>query len=88
MFSGLIVSYLIILIILYILGKSIWRPLFLIFNILFQGALGASGIYVFNLLLRLLEIQVPLNPFNALFVGYLGLPGLLALLAALYMIKV
>lgn len=88
MFTGLIISYLLVLIILYILGKSLWKPLFILFNLLFQGALGALGIYLFNTLAAFLSLQIPLNPFNSLFVGYLGIPGGLVLLAARYLIKV
>lgn len=88
MFSGLILVYLFVLVVLYILSKNLWKPLFLVFGAFFQGAVGAFGIYLFNLLANYFGIEIPLNPFNSLFVGFLGLPGVLALLAAKYLIKI
>lgn len=88
MSSGLILAYLIILALLYVLGKNFWKPLFVLFSLLFQGALGALGLYLFNMVAAAWQVEVPLNPFNALFTGFLGVPGLLALLALLYWIKI
>jgi len=88
MFSGLIIIYLFVLVILYILGKNLWQPLFWLFNWALQGALGAGGIYLFNLCAAFFPLEIPLNPFNSLFVGFLGIPGVLTLLAARYLIKI
>ncbi|HOP75784.1 MAG TPA: pro-sigmaK processing inhibitor BofA family protein [Bacillota bacterium] len=87
MFSGLIVVYITALLLLYLHGKSLWKPLYFLFGVLFQGALGAAGIYLFNLLAQYFTLEIPLNPFNSLFVGFLGIPGLLVLLVARYLIK-
>jgi inhibitor of the pro-sigma K processing machinery len=86
--TGLILTYLALLGLLYVLGKSFWKPLFMLFTILFQGALGALGIYFFNIIGVLWKIEIPLNPFNSLFTGLLGLPGLVSLLVMRYWIKV
>ncbi|MGE5582956.1 MAG: pro-sigmaK processing inhibitor BofA family protein [Bacillota bacterium] len=88
MSAGLVITYIAILGILYVLGKSCWKPLFLLFNFFFQGALGALGIYLFNLLAGYWRVEIPLNPFNSLFTGFLGLPGLLSLLIIRYWIKI
>jgi len=85
---GLILSYLAVLGLLYVLGKSFWKPLFFLFRLLFQGALGSLGIYLFNLIGVFWKITIPLNPYNSLFTGLLGLPGLLSLLVMRYWIKV
>jgi inhibitor of the pro-sigma K processing machinery len=58
----------------------------MLFTLCFQGALGALGIYLFNLLGSFWKINIPLNPFNSLFTGFLGLPGLLSLLIMRYWI--
>lgn len=88
MSTGLILTYLAVLGLLYVLGKSFWKPLFMLFTLFFQGALGALGIYLFNLIGDLWKIAIPLNPFNALFTGLLGWPGLLSLLVMRYWIQV
>ncbi len=88
MSTGMIVTYLVVLGIMYMLGKSCWKPLFFLFQILFQGALGGVGIYLVNLLLNLWQLEVPLNPYNSLVVGFLGLPGMGMVLALKYWIKI
>lgn len=79
--------YITALLLLYLFGKSLWKPLYFLFGVFFQGALGAAGIYLFNLLAQYVALEIPLNPFNSLFVGFLGIPGLIALLAARYLIE-
>jgi len=87
--AGLIVTYLIILGLLYLLGKNCWKPLFSIFSLLFQGALGAFGLYFYNLIVTSLgwSFEIPINPFNSLFTGFLGIPGLASLVALKYWVK-
>ncbi len=79
--------YITALLLLYLLGKSLWKPLYFLFGVFFLGALGAAGMYLFNVLAQYVALEIPLNPFNSLFVGFLGIPGLIALLAARYLIE-
>jgi inhibitor of the pro-sigma K processing machinery len=88
MSTGLVVVYLVVLGLLYVLGRSFWKPLNGIFQVFFHGALGALGIYIFNLVAIYWKLEIPLNPFNSLFTGFLGLPGLLSLLIIKYWIKI
>jgi inhibitor of the pro-sigma K processing machinery len=88
MSTGMVLTYLAVLVFLYLLGKSCWKPLFVLFNLLFQGALGALGIYLINLLLVHWNLEVPLNPYNSLLVGFLGFPGLCAVLLLKYWIQI
>jgi SigmaK-factor processing regulatory protein BofA. len=88
MSTGLILIYLVALGLLYVLGRSFWRPFTAIFQVLFQGALGGLGIYLFNLIGSYWKLAIPLNPFNSLFTGFLGLPGLLSLLVIKYWMKI
>lgn len=85
---GLIIIALGFLGVLYFLGKNYWKPFFWIFNLFFKGALGALGIYLFNLIGAWGQLQVPLNPYNAIFTGFLGAPGLASLLIMRYWIKI
>ncbi len=88
MSAGMILTYLAVLILLYLIGKSCWKPLFLLFQLLFQGALGALGIYLANFLLTNWQLGVALNPYNSLLVGFLGLPGLGLVLALKYWLRI
>ena len=88
MSAGLILTFVIVTGLLYVMGKSCWKPLFFLFNWLFQGALGGFGIYLANLLLNSWQISIPLNPYNSLVVGLLGLPGMGMLLVLKYWIKI
>ncbi|MCL6588732.1 MAG: pro-sigmaK processing inhibitor BofA family protein [Firmicutes bacterium] len=84
---GLVMGYVVMLGLLYGLGRA-WKPFLIIFRIFFQGALGAVAIYLFNLLAMAWKIEIPLNPFNVLWVGFLGAPGFLGLLTLKYLIKI
>lgn len=88
--SGLILTYLVVLGLLYILGRNCWKPLFLGFNLLFQGALGALGLYLYNLIVSAFNwgFRIPLNPFTSIFAGFLGVPGLVSLLILKYWVKI
>jgi inhibitor of the pro-sigma K processing machinery len=88
MSTGLILVFLIALGLLYVLGRSFWRPFSAIFQVLSHGALGALGIYLFNLIAVYWKVEIPLNPFNSLFTGFLGIPGLISLLIIKYWIKI
>ena len=87
MSTGLVITYLIALGLLYILGRSFWKPFFGLFQVLFHGALGALGIYLFNLIAAYWRLEIPLNPFNSLFTGFLGVPGMISLLIVRYWIR-
>lgn len=88
MSTGLVLTYISVLVLLYVLGRSFWKPLFVLFRLCFQCAIGALGIYLFNAVAATWDVVIPLNPFNALWTGLLGLPGFLSLLAIKYWIRV
>ncbi|NLW46692.1 MAG: SigmaK-factor processing regulatory BofA [Firmicutes bacterium] len=88
--TGLILTYLVVLGLLYLLGKNCWKPLFRCYNLLFQGALGALGLYFYNLIITSFNwsYEIPLNPFTSIFTGFLGIPGLASLVVLKYWIKI
>lgn len=88
MSAGVVVVYLVILGLLYFLGRTCWKPLYLLFRVFFQGALGALGIYLFNMVATIWKMEIPLNPFNSLITGFLGLPGLVSIIVVKYWIKI
>ncbi|HBF39811.1 MAG TPA: SigmaK-factor processing regulatory BofA [Firmicutes bacterium] len=85
---GVMLTYCVALGLLYILGRAFWRPLTAVFQLLFRGALGAVGIYVFNWIALYWKMEIPINPFNSLFTGFLGIPGLISLAVLKYWIKI
>jgi inhibitor of the pro-sigma K processing machinery len=88
MSTGLILTYFVALGLLYILGRSLWRPFTAIFQLLFRGALGAMAIYLFNWIATYWRMEISINPFNTLFTGLLGIPGLISLVVMKYWIKI
>lgn len=62
-------------------------PLKLALRVLVNTALGFAALYVLNLASALTGFSLGLNPFNALTVGILGVPGL-ALLVLLKLVFV
>lgn len=88
MFTGLVVGYLFVLVFLYVLGNSYWRPLLLLYKFFLKSAVGALLVYLFNAGIAHWNLEIPLNPFNALIVGFLGFPGMFLLILAKYVVGV
>jgi inhibitor of the pro-sigma K processing machinery len=88
MYTGLIVGYIFVLIFLYVLGTSYCPPLMTLYNLLFKSGLGATVLFIFNAAAAVWRVEIPLNPYNSLLVGYLGLPGMLLLILAKYLLKI
>jgi inhibitor of the pro-sigma K processing machinery len=88
MYTGLIVGYLFVLLFLYVLGTSYCQPLLFIYNLLFKSGIGALVLYIFNAGTVIWQLNIPVNPYNSLLVGYLGGPGMLFLILAKYLIKI
>jgi inhibitor of the pro-sigma K processing machinery len=88
MYTGIIVGYLFVLLFLYVLGTSYYQPLLVIYNLLFKSGLGALVLFILNAGSVIWQLQIPVNPYNSLLVGFLGLPGMLFLILAKYLIKI
>jgi inhibitor of the pro-sigma K processing machinery len=88
MSAGLVVGYLFVLIFLYVLGNSYWRPLLFLYRFFLKSAVGALLVYLFNSGTAQWNLEIPLNPFNALIVGFLGFPGMFLLILAKYVVGV
>jgi inhibitor of the pro-sigma K processing machinery len=88
MYAGLVVGYLFVLVFLYVLGNSYWRPLLYLYRFFFKSAVGVLLVYLFNAGTAHWNLEIPLNPFNALIVGFLGFPGMFLLILAKYVAAV
>jgi inhibitor of the pro-sigma K processing machinery len=87
-YTSLIVGYLFVLFFLYVLGTGYYRPLLWIYKLLFRSGVGALVLYLFNAGTVIWQLNIPVNPYNSLLVGYLGGPGMLFLILAKYIIKI
>ena len=69
------------LFLLFALGRALLCPPRLLWRLTALSLAGAAGMWLFNRLSFLTGMSVPVNPFTALTVGTLGLPGLVLVLA-------
>lgn len=78
--SEVIAVYLGLVLLVYLGGKSYFAPVRWLLGLLVRAAIGAGALAFINLVGAWLYLTVPLNPYTVLFTGYLGLPGVAALL--------
>lgn len=57
-----------------------------VLGVVVRFILGGAFIYIFNLLAKLINTSIPLNPITALIIGMLEIPGLALLLILRYVI--
>jgi inhibitor of the pro-sigma K processing machinery len=72
--------YLVILFLIYLGGKSYFKPLQWALAALIRVGVGAGALLAINLIGQLFQFSIPLNPYTALFVGFLGVPGVATLI--------
>ena len=71
----LVLSFAIGLVLLCLIGYLLLVPMRLMWRLLAGGVMGALALGLVNLLGGLLGFSVEINPFTAMAVGFLGLPG-------------
>ena len=81
----LILSFAIGLTLLCLIGYLLLVPMRFMWRLMAGGVLGALALGLVNLLGSLVGFSVEINPFTAMAVGFLGLPGA-ALVAALQLL--
>ena len=81
----LILSFAIGLALLCLIGYLLLVPMRFMWRLLAGGVIGALALLVINLLGGLAGFSVQINPFTAMAVGFLGLPGA-ALVVALQLL--
>lgn len=65
---------------LYIVVKFFWLPIRIFWVLLSNAILGGLVILLFNWVGAYINLQLPINPFTALVVGFLGIPGVILLI--------
>ena len=71
----LVLSFAVGLVLLCVIGYLLLVPMRLMWRLLAGGVMGALALGLVNLLGGLLGLSVEINPFTAMAVGFLGLPG-------------
>ncbi|HEX2952702.1 MAG TPA: pro-sigmaK processing inhibitor BofA family protein [Bacillota bacterium] len=75
-----IAIYLAILFLIYLGGKSYFKPLQWILSAFIRLGIGAGALLAINAVGQWFHFAIPLNPYTALFVGFLGVPGVATLI--------
>ncbi len=76
----IIITYIICLLVIFVIGKIFIVPIKLIFKILINSILGAILLYVINIFGTICGFHIGINFITALIVGFLGIPGAILLL--------
>lgn len=82
----LVASFGLGLVLLYLIGWLLLVPMRFLWRLMAGGLLGGLCLWVVNQFAVLTGFTVPLNPFTALIVGLLGLPGAVLVVALQYLI--
>ena len=78
---SVVLAYTVGLIILYLLFRLLWAPAKLALRGIYAMGIGLGAIVCINLVGRYVAVNLPLNPLSMLTVGFLGLPGVILVLA-------
>ena len=82
----LIASFAVGLALICLTGYLLLVPMKLLWRLLAGGVLGALALMLVNLVGALFGFSVSVNPFTAMAVGFLGLPGIVLLLVVQYLL--
>ena len=82
-----VLSYVCALVLLYLCGWLLLKPLKVLLKWLLNALLGGLVLLILNFFGSPLHINLPVNPFNAVVVGFLGIPGIILLLVLQIMLK-
>lgn len=80
MFLRSLMSFVVGVFVLYILGVLLVVPIKILFKLLTNAIAGGILLLVFNLLGGLIGLNLVITPLSAIFVGILGVPGVILLL--------
>nr|PZN05089.1 MAG: SigmaK-factor processing regulatory BofA [Bacillota bacterium] len=66
---------------LYALGRMLLGPIRLVLKLIYNAVVGGLMLVLLNFIGNYVGLHIALNPLNALIVGFLGIPGVLLLIA-------
>lgn len=80
----IVAAFLVGLFLLYLMARLFFVPFKFIVRLLFNAAVGGVTLWLANLLGTQFGVTVPINPVTALIAGFLGVPGVVLILALQY----
>lgn len=83
---AIVFSYLLGLVVLYIVARLLLIPAKVIGRLLINGIIGGLMLAVFNLAGNYFGLYLAINPITVLVTGFLGIPGVLLLAAVRYLL--
>lgn len=82
----LLLSFALGMLLLYLLGWVLLVPMRFVWRLMAGGLLGGAVLWLINQFGAAVGLQVAVNPFTALTVGFLGLPGAALVIALQYLL--
>ncbi|MCF6097588.1 pro-sigmaK processing inhibitor BofA family protein [Thermovorax subterraneus] len=76
-----ILAYAFGLLMLYAIGRMLLGPIRLVLKLVYNAVVGGLVLVLLNFIGSYVGLHIALNPINALIVGFLGIPGVLLLIA-------
>ena len=76
---AVIIAYILGLLLLYLVCRVFFIPLKILFKLLYNAVIGAIFLFVLNFAGSYFDFSIAINPFTALVVGFLGIPGIILL---------
>jgi len=80
-----LIAYAVGLILLYLMARLLFLPIRLLLVLVYNGLIGGVLLWMVNLVGGYIGLHIGLNPVTALLAGFLGLPGVAALVAIRYL---
>lgn len=78
---SIIMAYIFGLFLLYLIASILYVPIKFMIRLLLNAIIGGVLLWVTNLAGRYIGISVPVNPITALVAGFLGIPGVVLIIA-------
>ncbi len=84
---NVVIALVLVLLVLYFVFRAFLKPIRLLWKLLLNSALGLTLLMVFNYLAAYFGLLIPINLITVLIAGFLGIPGVLLLLAFQLLLK-
>jgi len=81
-----VIAYAFGVFLLYIVAYILYVPLKFVIRLMYNAIIGGVLLWVVNLVGGFLGLSVPINPVTALVAGFLGIPGVVLIIALRYVV--
>lgn len=83
---SVLIAYAFGLVLLYIIGRILFVPVKFVLRLLYNGVIGGVMLWLLNVVGAYVGLHVNINPITALVAGFLGIPGVVLLVALKYIL--